>query len=168
MSTTTLNGESEQAARLLQLRQRISENIKEYGQFILGVGATSEEDANDRTNYFMYTIGNVEQNLPELIVIGFMSPELAPLINSVGKRLREAGAPFKHGEIFVPDGFTYPVKIIDADPRALDMIVQAYEHYPHIDRSQFQLQQIVLCDVDENFPGDVNCNPTIALQPFSY
>jgi uncharacterized protein DUF4262 len=61
---------------------------------------------------FLYTIGNHERGLPELLLIGTAEEPFHRLLNRLGEMQRERGKGFEHEEL-VDFGGKSPVRVID-------------------------------------------------------
>lgn len=143
-----------------ELMQNIAGVIEKFGQQMIMVGPTEERYRDRRESYFTYTIGNHQVGLPELIIVGFSGRDIGAILNVLSDQQRREGKPFKNGDV-VPVG-AGKVKIITANAFAQELIGMAHEHYgaDHLD-----LQQVVLSDVNGNFPGDPGCVEPFSSQP---
>ena len=79
------------------IADRIKLNISQYGQHVICV-ALLDNDPPEFQN-FVYTIGNHEVGLPELLLIGESSATYGQIVNILGSLQRNRGIPFCRGEI---------------------------------------------------------------------
>lgn len=110
----------------------------------------------------MYTIGNHERGLPELLFTGDTDDAWADVLNRLGHIMREQRRDaFRHGEL-VSVGGKFPVKIVNTSARAkLEFTLVAGQYYTTDD---YRVQQVVLCDTQGKFPGDPECAEPYASQ----
>jgi hypothetical protein len=143
----------------VSLGLRAQEFIIKYGQFIQGVFATVDEP--DFVP-FMYTIGNHEKGLPELLIVGkFVSPPVAGLLNYLGAKMRaDGGLPIG----LVDVGAKCPIKIAPATNVHVgdDYTIQVGQYYGTED---YQVLQVIAPDPQGRFPGDPGCMPPYSQQP---
>lgn len=140
-------------------RETIKNNIAKYGQHVVCVHA-SEGDPQD-FQPFVYTIGNHQLGLPELILIGDADDLFVRIVNAVGKAQRERGGALSHGDL-VDFTAKLPALIVDAGQIGRDeYAVQAGVYY---DTSHFEVRQILLPDQNGKYPGDPECLPPYADQ----
>lgn len=127
----------------------IEENIRRGGQHLQAVFA-------DETNPgFVYTIGNALHGLPELLLIGNFAPRtLAPILNLLGDKMREAKAPLEGAVDF---GAKFPVLARRASPDArCRYTLQASRYLRH---EEYDVVQLLLCDPAGIYPGEPGCTP---------
>ena len=134
--------------RVAELRDRfyrdIGNNIDRYGWHLMAIFG------DDDGPQFIYTIGNHDYGLPELISIG-CPPSL---FNSVCKRMHQQGRPFTSGEL-INMGGKYSLMALDAGEEAkASYTVQVGEWYQTDD---YSVQQIIIPDTLGRYPGDPNC-----------
>lgn len=109
---------------------------------------------------FMYTIGNYEYGLPELLIIG--STQNARALNVICERMHKQGCPFTDGEL-IDLGGTYPLMALDAGGAAREQYtVQVGEYYQTDD---YSVQQIVIPDPLGRYPFDPDCAAPFCLIP---
>lgn len=111
---------------------------------------------------FAYTIGNYERGLPELLVIGVAIEPVHQLLNELGRKMRDSGQPIVDGQL-LDTGGRVKIKAIRANR-------MAHEHYTLMvgrvyETDDYEVMQILIPDLDGNFPGDENCDPAFAAQP---
>jgi hypothetical protein len=99
------------------IRKKISADIGAFGQHLVGV-ERSADDPNDFVP-FVYTIGNHEAGLPELLLIGDAG-DLGPrILNILGGMQRARASAFRHGEL-VDFSARFPARLSDAGARGRD------------------------------------------------
>lgn len=135
------------------LMEDIGHSIGEYGQKLIGV---LDEDLP-----FMYTVGNHQNGLPELIIMGTISTQIGYLMNVLGRKMREKGRPFEDQEL-VDLGGRYPVKIVNGNGFAKAYTLQVENYYC---TDEYQVQQVLICDQKGRFPDDPHCELPYSLQP---
>lgn len=128
----------------------IERNIARSGQHLFLVFAERETPA------FAYTIGNALHGLPELLLIGNYSPQIAAsVLNDLGQRMRHSGRPLE-GEIDID--VHYPVRVRHAAPEARQRYtLQAGRYLRH---EEYDVLQVLLCDPDGIYPGEQGCKPS--------
>lgn len=125
--------------------------IKEHGQMVQMVFPTEEDPGFG----FLYTVGNHEVGLPELLAIGAAAPEIGGILNSLGEQQRRTGQRFAHNSIVYPDGYDIPVRIINASPQVKDeYTLMVSNHYGH---ENYDVQQVIICDRNRRMPPDPEC-----------
>ncbi len=139
-----------------KLFEGMKANISAFGQSVMGVFPTVDDP--DTEIGFMYTIGNAEKHLPELLLIGNYGNTAGHILNRLGETMRRTGV--------VPDGIVYPwgqvddvkpVKCIPANETAkTDYTIQAGQY---LERENYKVVQVILCDKEGRFPGDPGCEP---------
>ncbi|APH74873.1 DUF4262 domain-containing protein [Aquibium oceanicum] len=91
--------------------REVKQNIESYGQHLSQVFGDGSDPG------FIYTIGNADRGLPELLLIGdFPSHIAAGLLNELGAKMREDGKPLATGLVDI--GWSIPVKVRQAGPLA--------------------------------------------------
>jgi hypothetical protein len=55
-----------------EFHDRIAESIEECGQFVMAVVTDDDDHSGERPFDFVYSIGNTERGLPELLMVGNM------------------------------------------------------------------------------------------------
>lgn len=130
---------------------KVRENIDKYGQHLFGVFAgVDDTDANTFVP-FIYTIGNHEKGLPELLCVGaFPSGLVGQLLNDFGKQMRDGKITATEGMIDI--GYSYPVKARWASDTAKShFTIQAGQFHGTED---YRVLQLMLCDAEGKYPGD--------------
>lgn len=130
--------------------REVKQNIDAYGQHLFQIFGDAVSDA------FAYTVGNAEQGLPELLLIGnFPAHIIAPLLNELGAKMREDGRPLPIGLVDI--GWSVPVKIRMAGPAARERFtIQASQYLGH---DTYGVLQVMLCDEKHKYPGEEGCDP---------
>jgi len=129
----------------------IENNITNSGQHLQAVFSTKPEDGPP----FIYTIGNHQRGLPELLIVGNYGASFAAILNDLGRRMRERNRPFDNGEL-VSLGGSFPLKMVDVPSTVNETFcIQVGRYYG---TEEFRVQQAVLCDPKGRFPGDEGCD----------
>jgi hypothetical protein len=143
------------------LRDKFRAIIEAHGQMLMRV----HPDVGDPpgTLPFVYTIGNHQHGLPELLVVGFDGTGYeAQVLNLLGAMQRERGTGFHDGEL-VSLGGSLPVRIIDAGAAGrCEFAVQVGVYYG---TDAFDVRQVVLSDPLGRWPGDPQCEAPYSRQP---
>lgn len=119
----------------------VQEHIDKCGQHLFGVGGNPP---------FIYTIGNANHGLPELLIIGpFHFNDTGLLLNMLGAKMRETGEPLS-GEFSF--GGQFPVKVREASEAAKsEWTIQAGQYLGH---ENYSVLQVLLCDKNGVYPGE--------------
>lgn len=127
----------------------VQQNIDQFGQHLFGVFGGPDGQR------FVYTIGNANHGLPELIALGDFQMEQAGLIlNALGRKMRDAGKPLE-GDVSL--GGKYPVRIHPAsDDVKSDFTVQAGQYLGH---QNYSVLQVLFCDPNGVYPGEPGIDP---------
>jgi hypothetical protein len=132
----------------------IEESIRRYGWRLQGVLGDAENLP------FIYTIGNHQIGLPELLVIG--TEKAANCLNQVCEIMRTNDRPFEDGEL-IDVGGRFPMKSLNAgDEAKREYTIQVGEYYGTDD---YAVQQIVIRDTSGRFPDDPRCQFPYFLAP---
>lgn len=121
------NQHDEQVSRLTsdEYHAQLARRIAESGQAITVVA-----DVVQGLDV-AYTIGNHERRLPELLAFG-PKHALMPLLDKLGRMMRETGRPFVDGEL-VDLGGQYPVMVVRAiNQAAAAYAAQAPQYRPYV------------------------------------
>lgn len=133
----------------------VRQNIDSYGQHLFQIFGDGSDPG------FTYTIGNVDRGLPELLLIGdFPSHIAAGLLNELGAKMREDGKPLVTGLVDI--GWTVPVKVRQAGPLARSRYTIQVDQY--LGHDSYNVLQIMVCDENGRYPGDVGCAPRYNVQ----
>src|SRR6266852_1690057 len=142
------------------MREKVRHHIDTHGQHLRRV-LLKEGDPDDALP-FVYTIGNHERGLPELLLIGFVEPNFLSILNRLGEIQRERKIGFRHAEL-VDLGGTFPVRIVDAGAVGRDKYaVQVSVFYGTDD---YQVRQVLISDRAGRFPDDPECDAPYRSQP---
>jgi hypothetical protein len=138
----------------------ISGHIDRYGQHLVKVFLTDDDPPHALP--CIYTIGNHERRLPELLIVAFNDGQDADILNHLAEMQRKRGTAFRHGEE-VSLGGTYPVRIVAAGQRARDEYAVQIGVYYHTE--SYDVRQVLYCDPNGRFPGDPGCEEPYCQQP---
>ena len=138
------------------MKQEIARNIHHAGQHMFAIGP------DEASEPFVYTIGNRERNLPELLCIGrFPRHLIGMLLNQLGATQRERGTPYEAGIHDI--GWSIPIKIRQCGPKACkDYTIQAGVYY-NVDI--YPVTQVMLCDKNGHYQDDPACEWGVVDQP---
>src|SRR5262245_12591297 len=91
-------------------RRKTADDIEKHGRTVIGVFPVkgSKDPINEA---FIYSIGNAERGLPELLVVG--SFEMGFVVNRLSEIMIERGGKFEDGEL-VSLGGEHSVCVVDA------------------------------------------------------
>jgi Domain of unknown function (DUF4262) len=92
--------------KLPHFRERIARDIRLFGWHIIGVLPDKDQIP------FMYTVGNYEVGLPELLIIG--SLDAGDVLNAVCARMRDQNRQSGEGEL-IDVGGKFPFMAVNAD-----------------------------------------------------
>jgi hypothetical protein len=132
-----------------ELGAKIRDNIDRYGQHVMSVGSGHAEAAD-----FIYTVGNHESEMPELLITGKIAHAFAPVLNQLGKLQRDRGFGFRDGEV-VSLGGKYPVYMIDAGEAGRTQCALFVGSF--YGTKEFELLQVLFPDPEGRWPGDPGC-----------
>lgn len=133
--------------------------IDKHGQFVMCVYA-EEGDSEDAP--FVYTIGNHEHGLPELLIVGFGENWAGMILNLLGAKQRDGGRGFEPGE-FVDLGGAFPVRISEGGAIGREVYAQRVGTFYRT--RDFALRQVILPDPDGRWPEDPACALPFSRQP---
>lgn len=124
------------------MKDLISKHIANDGQHVFFIGGYPA---------FSYTIGNHEQGLPELLVIGSFPPAVVGgMLNQMGAMMREQGKAFDEGLLDIE--WSMPVKVRKAtDAAKSEYTIQVGQYYGSQD---YSVLQVMVPDRDGRYPGD--------------
>jgi len=127
----------------------VQDHIDRFGQHLVAVFG------DDAGPGFIYTIGNANRALPELLAIGNFPPHaIGPILNDLCDRMRESGAPLE-GDIDI--GGTYPIRARLAGAAArTDYTIQAGQYLGH---DEYAVVQVLFPDPSGRYPGEEGCDP---------
>lgn len=145
------------------MREQIRDIIGAHGQFVQRVNRSLGDPPGFLP--FIYTIGNHERALPELLVVGLTADAFIDLLNRLGKIQRERASSLRPGEI-VSVGGKFPVRIGDGGKNARkEYAVQVGVFYR---TDNFQVRQVLIPDQDGRWPDDPACKLPYSLQPLLF
>jgi hypothetical protein len=129
----------------------------EHRQFLQGVFPGPSDDEPP----FIYTIGNHDLGLAELLLIGFDPYDMVWVLNVAAKVQRDRGRMFEHLETV--DGIaTMPLRFYDPDPKVRDLFtIQAGNYHGHQD---YAVRQLLLPDKQGRFPDEEGVDPQFQTQ----
>jgi hypothetical protein len=134
-------------------------NHHRHGQFLMRVQLTVDDPPDAEP--FVYTIGNHEHGMPELLYIGAADDGFSSLLNMLGEMQRRRGKAFADGEL-VETGALYPIRMQDGGLEArTDYAVQAGVFYG---TDVFADMQIIIPVRNGRWPEDPACDPAYAGQ----
>ena len=139
----------------------ISQTISDYGWRLMGVIPDPDESSNSFIRYtpFIYTIGNYECGLPELLMIG--CAYVGDTLNAIVARMRHNNRAFVDGES-IDLGKRFQPKPFWANEEARKYTCQVGQYYGTND---YAVQQIVIPDTFGRYPGDPLCGLPFRLVP---
>ena len=136
----------------MNIMDKIEETIDKYGWQLIGVfpDAKSRDPVNEA---FIYTIGNADKGLPELLFIGSYGEIAACILKALSCEMIDRGRPFEDGE-FVDIGDEERVYVCKANDSVKDdIMVQATNYNGH----GYDVMQVVSPDLDGKFPWELGC-----------
>jgi hypothetical protein len=136
----------------------IAQTISDCGWRLMGV-LPDPDESSDSFIPFIYTIGNYECGLPELLMIG--SAYGGHALNAIVARMRHYNRAFMDGES-IDLGKECQPKAFWANEEAQEYTVQVGEYYGTND---YAVQQIVVPDTFGRYPGDPQCDLPFRLVP---
>jgi hypothetical protein len=135
------------------MRDTIRQHIDQHGQHLMNITLTADDPPDARA--FVYTIGNHERGLPELLLIGPLKSYSAQIVNLLGDIQRKRGRPFDHNEL-VDYGAALPARLVDAGRLGREeYAIQVGVFYG---TEEFRVLQIVFSDAEGRFPEDPDCD----------
>lgn len=140
------------------IRQKIRDHIDRHGQHLHRVFASKDDSGQP----FMYTIGNHEHRLPELLLVGTTESSFAHLLNHLGAIQRDRDKAFEHEEL-ISIGGRFPVRMIATGKIAREeYTVQVGVFYG---TECYEVRQVLLCDTKGRWPDDPACDRPYSAQP---
>jgi hypothetical protein len=138
----------------------ISEEISRHGRF-LQRGEIHLRQGIQVDFPFIYTIGNSQLGLPELLMIGSHDAEAFHELNQMCETMRKNNRPFEEGEL-IDLRRKFPLKSVNAGDEAKEYTVFVEKYYGTND---YAVQQILLPDVWGLYPDDPQCRWPACLAP---
>jgi hypothetical protein len=148
------------AREWVRIRAQIEDSIMRAQQSVQIVYPT-EFDPPD-TEAFMYTIGNYAHGLPELLLLGTEHFAFAGFLNQLGHMQRERGTAFADEEL-VSLGGQFPLRIVDAGEIGRTKYATLVRKY--YETEDFEVRQVLLCDLQGRWPDTPGCDLPYANQP---
>jgi Domain of unknown function (DUF4262) len=143
-----------------EIRDQIAAHIEQSGQAVQVVYLTADDPPGSQP--FMYTVGNHERGLPELLIVGTSDPMFADVLNRLGNIQRDRGTGFADEEL-VSVGGQFPLRIVDAGEigrREYATFVGIY-----CDTDLFEVRQVLLPDTHGRWPDSPECDAPYCNQP---
>lgn len=133
----------------------VKEHIAKFGQHLFGVFPTVFDDDK---RAFMYTIGNADLGLPELLLVGQFDPEVCGIVlNMLGERMRAQGAALIEGDHDIgADAMPRIRRVTDIDAVRNEWTIQVGQH---LGRQDYDVLQVMFCDIKGRYPGDEGVAP---------
>jgi hypothetical protein len=117
-------------------------------------------DCGDDDHFpFIYTVGNCEWALPELLAIDCFDVRVLNLLCEMMRRRR---APFWDGELIKLGDYEHPVKALNTGANAVKYTWQVTAYCEH---DAYTVQQILIPDSLGRFPGDPQCEAPRCFVP---
>jgi Domain of unknown function (DUF4262) len=156
MRGTHMNLEAEWEQIGEQLRQKIAA----AGQAVQVVHLTEEDPPGAQP--FMYTIGNHQFQLPELLLVGTADVAFVDVLNRLGKIQRDRRTGFADEER-VNIGGRFPLRIVDAgEIGRAEYATFVGIYYATQD---YEVRQVLLPDTQGRWPDMPSCDLPYADQP---
>jgi hypothetical protein len=133
--------------------RNIQDKISQYGQQLIGIF--------DSNPPFIYTIGNHEHGLPELLNVGLDPQVVGSALNALGRKMREDAKPLS-GDVNI--GGQFSVRIIEATNKMVkDKYTIQVGHYYRT--HNYRVLQIIIPDPNGYWPTDPRCARPYTEQP---
>lgn len=143
-----------------EIRDQIAAHIEKSGQAVQVVYVAADDPPGRQP--FMYTIGNHERGLPELLIVGTSDPAFADVLNRLGHIQRGRGIGFADEELVSVCG-RFPLRVVDAGEigrREYATFVGIY-----YDTDLFEVRQVLLPDTHGRWPDSPECDAHYRNQP---
>lgn len=130
-------------------------DIAQYGQRTIGVFDDSIDLDSDFIP-FIYTIGNYEHSLPELLIVGKFRPDITNyLLNVLGEIQRNRNYAFRDGEL-VGIQAKFPIKMMTPD---LSIVKEKFTCHVgnYYETEDYEVVQALLCDKQGLYPDEPGC-----------
>jgi hypothetical protein len=148
------------AAEWAQIREQIRKGIAAEGQAVQIVYLTELDPPG--TQPFMYTIGNYDLMLPELLIVGTDLAPFAGVLNRLGRMQRSRRKGFADEEI-VDIGGKFPLRIVDAGECGRSRYATFVGIY--YGAMDYEVRQVLLPDTKGRWPDTPGCDLPYAEQP---
>jgi uncharacterized protein DUF4262 len=143
-----------------QIRAQLREKIAKAGQAIQIVHLTEQDRPWARP--FMYTIGNHEHGLPELLIVDTDLDTFAGVLNRLGKIQRDRKTAFTDEER-VSIGGKFPLRIVDAGDIGRTQYATFVGLY--YGTREYEVRQVLSPDTQGRWPDTPGCALPYASQP---
>lgn len=142
------------------IRGQLRQIIAKSGQAVQIVHLTERDPPESQP--FMYTIGNHEHGLPELLIVGTDSEAIADILNRLGKFQRGRRIGFADEER-ISIGGKFPVRIVDAGEVGRSQYAAFVGMY--YDTQDYEVRQVILPDLQGRWPDTPGCDLPYVRQP---
>jgi hypothetical protein len=133
-----------------RFRKKITRDVQKYGRSVISV--FPDESSKDPVNEtFVYTIGNSDRDLPELLMVGMTN---GGILNHLSEMMIKRGAAFANGEM-VSLGGEHPVCMINASAVVKD--IYTIHTTAWRDADDYNVMQAVAPDPEGRFPWQPDC-----------
>jgi uncharacterized protein DUF4262 len=143
-----------------QIRAQLREKIAKAGQAVQIVHLTERDRPGARP--FMYTIGNHEHGLPELLIVDTDLDAFAGVLNRLGKIQRDRKTAFADEER-VSIGGRFPLRMVDAGEIGRTQYATFVGIY--YGTRDYEVRQVLLPDTEGRWPDMPGCALPYANQP---
>jgi hypothetical protein len=143
-----------------RIRENIHRQIARHGQCVQIVHLT--EDDPPGVQPFMYSIGNHEQGLPELLIVGTAEKIFADVLNRLGKLQRDRSKALLDEEL-VSVGGKCPLRVVDAGEVGRTQYATFVGVY--YETTNYEVRQILLPDIQGRWPDTPGCDAPYRNQP---
>ena len=143
-----------------ELRAQLRQKIAASGQAVQIVYLTEHDPPGAQP--FMYTVGNHQLGLPELLIVDTDLDAFAAVLNRLGRIQRERKRAFADEER-VSIGGRFPLRIVDAG----DIGRTHYASFVGIyyDTQDYGVRQVLLPDTKGRWPDTPGCDLPYVKQP---
>jgi hypothetical protein len=139
-------------------KEIVHRHISEFGQHIWRIAPGDNDDEPG----FIYTIGNHQHGLPELLIVVHTESQFMDILNYLGEVQRRLGRAYRHDER-VDLGGSFPVRIVDAGAEGREeYAIQVGVFYG---TENFEVRQVLICDRQGRWPDDPDCDEPYRHQP---
>lgn len=147
-------------AEWARIREQLRQKIAAAGQAVQIVHLTEGDPPG--TQPFMYTIGNHQVGLPELLIVDTDLAAFAEVLNRLGKIQRDRKAAFADEER-VSIGGKFPLRIVDAGDIGRSKFATFVGMF--YDTRDYEVRQVLLPDPQGRWPDVPGCALPYARQP---
>ena len=142
------------------IRAQLREKIARSGQAVQIVSITERDRPGAQP--FMYTIGNHEHGLPELLIVDTALDAFAGVLNRLGKIQRDRKIAFADEER-ISIGGKFPLRIVDAGEIGRTQYASFVRIY--YGTQEYEVRQVLLPDTQGRWPDTPGCAFPYANQP---